>query len=49
MIQPQMKRTRQIKIETYWNVNKDMVFKSNNEFRIKIETYWNVNGEIEGL
>ena len=30
-------------IDTLWNVNKDMVFKSNNEFRELIDTLWNVN------
>ena len=35
-----------IKIETYWNVNKNVRQALNIERMIKIETYWNVNDEF---
>ena len=34
---------KKIKIETYWNVNKDGCEYVAVDFTIKIETYWNVN------
>ena len=38
-----------IKIETYWNVNKDDIDKIRKAVNIKIETYWNVNDKPRRL
>ena len=37
---------RQIKIETYWNVNTIESSDATSAQYIKIETYWNVNGKM---